>query len=198
MSYLKKMNVPEGQHIGDLQEGKNIEYKGKKISYKDSTFIVKGKKITIISDTVLCDSCYNLATDADLLICEASFTSAHEDKAEEYNHMTAKQAAMIASQSNVKKLILTHFSPRYKDINEIKEDAEDVFKNVELAKILKLKESPGPPSTHYPSAPMFKEYLVNPKYELFVGGQENIITKIHEALVYPERPLYLGQSDDLV
>lgn len=71
-------------------------------------------------------------------------------------------------------------------------------KNVEMAKILKLKESPGPPSTRYPSSPMFREYLVNPKYEIFVGGQAEVITRVQEALMFPLRPLYLGQSDDLV
>jgi len=72
------------------------------------------------------------------------------------------------------------------------------FKNVEMAKVLKLKESPAPPSTRYPSSPMFREYLVNPKYEIFVGGQAEVITRVQEALMFPARPLYLGQSDDLV
>lgn len=71
-------------------------------------------------------------------------------------------------------------------------------KNVEMAKILKFKPSPGTPSTSYPSAPMFKEYLVKPHYEIFVGGENDIIKKIHTALICPQRPLYLGQSDDLV
>lgn len=71
-------------------------------------------------------------------------------------------------------------------------------KNVEMAKILKLKEAPRPPNTNYPSSPMFKEYLVNPHYEFFVAGEDHIIQQIHAALLAPRRPLYLGQSDDLV
>ncbi len=140
MPALKKMGVPEGPHISTLQEGKDITYAGKKIKHEDVTYVVEGKRIGIISDTVLCDSCYEIARDCDLLICEASFTSAHEDKAREYNHMTAKQAASIASQSEVGKLILTHFSPRYKDISEVEEDAKDIFPEVVLAyDFLKVK-----------------------------------------------------------
>lgn len=72
------------------------------------------------------------------------------------------------------------------------------FKNVEMAKILKLKEQPRPPGTDYPSSPMFKEYLLKPVYEFFVAGKEQIMKDIHTALILPQRPLYLGQSDDLI
>jgi CRISPR-associated protein Cas5h len=71
------------------------------------------------------------------------------------------------------------------------------YKNVELAKILKLKESPGGQIRAYPSSPMFKEYLVNPRFEFFIAGEKDIIERIQTALVLPQRPLYMGQSDDL-
>lgn len=72
------------------------------------------------------------------------------------------------------------------------------YKNVEMAKILKLKESTMPPSRIYPSSPMFKEYLVNPEYEFYIGGEDDKLREIHSALANLKRPLYLGQSDDLI
>lgn len=72
------------------------------------------------------------------------------------------------------------------------------YKNFEMVKILKLKESTMPLSRSYPSSPMFKEFLVNPKYEFFIGGDEVIITEIRKSLFNLKRPLYLGQSDDLI
>jgi CRISPR-associated protein Cas5h len=72
------------------------------------------------------------------------------------------------------------------------------YKNEEMAKVLKLKESTMPLSRSYPSAPMFREYLVNPIYEFFIGGNDDIINEIHLSLENPKRPLYLGQSDDLI
>jgi len=130
---IKKLGIPEGPKLGQLQKGHSIMLKGKKIEPRDVTYVVKGKHIGIITDTVLTKNCYALAKDADLLICEAAYSSKLEEKALEYKHMTAKQAALIASQSNVKELILTHFSARYKDTTEIEEDAKDVFQNVRCA-----------------------------------------------------------------
>ena len=72
------------------------------------------------------------------------------------------------------------------------------FKNIEMAKILKLKENKNHPIHDYPSSPMFREYMVNPKYKIYLGGNEDIIYKIYNALKSPERSLYLGQSDDIV
>ena len=72
------------------------------------------------------------------------------------------------------------------------------FKNTEMAKILKLKENKNRPIRNYPSSPMFREYVVNPKYKVYLGGDEGIIGEIFNAMQIPERPLYLGQSDDLV
>jgi len=72
------------------------------------------------------------------------------------------------------------------------------YRNREMAKILKLKESTLPQSRAYPSSPMFKEYLVTPKYECYVGGECNKIEEIRSAFLDLQRPLYLGQSDDLI
>jgi len=48
-------------------------------------------------------------------------------------HLSAKDAAFIANNSNVKKLVLTHFSQRYKDQSIIEQDARDYFDNVFFA-----------------------------------------------------------------
>ena len=133
MAKLKKIGVAEGPHIAKIQEGEDIIYKGKKIEAKDYTTLVKGKKITYIADTKLCDNCFKLAQDADLLICESTYASDLAEKAEKYLHLTAKDAAFIANRANSKKLVLTHFSQRYKDTSKILEDASTYFKDVVCA-----------------------------------------------------------------
>jgi|Deesub1362B_J571_1020462.scaffolds.fasta_scaffold00745_8 CRISPR-associated protein Cas5h len=54
------------------------------------------------------------------------------------------------------------------------------------------------PSSDPLSSPMFREFLVEPSYEIFLVGDEDKIKEVHSALLNPKRPLYLGGSDDLV
>ena len=133
LEYLKKFDLQKHPLLGNLQKGKNIVYKGKKIKVKDATYIVPGKKITYITDTTLNNNCIKAAKDADILICEATFASDLEKKAKEYLHLTAKQAAIIAKRAKAKKLILTHFSQRYKSLNHLLDEAKKVFKNTIIA-----------------------------------------------------------------
>lgn len=140
VAYVKKLGIPEGPLLGKLQKGKDITFKGKKVKAEDATYIVKGKKISVVSDTLLCEGCYKAAENADLLICESAYAEDLENKAEEYKHLTAKQAALIASQSNAKRLVLTHFSQRYKDTSKIESDAKTYYKDVVCAyDFLKIK-----------------------------------------------------------
>ncbi len=132
--YTKKLGIPEGPLLGKLQEGKNIKFKGKTVSLKQATYLVKGKKIGYVADTLLCKGAYDIAKNADLLIAESTYTHKDKEKAEEYHHLTAREAGLIASKSNAKKLVLMHFSGRYKNVQEIEEDARQVFDNSFAAK----------------------------------------------------------------
>lgn len=130
MRKLEKIGVKEGPHIGKLQEGKDVMWAGKKIKAKEYTVQVVGKKVTYITDTLLVDNCYKLAQDSDLLVCESPYTSELQEKANEYTHMTARDAGLLASKSNSKRLILTHISARYKTAQELENEAKIYFKEV--------------------------------------------------------------------
>ena len=130
---LEKYNLKPGPLVGRLQQGETIEYEGKKILPEMVSDKKKGKKVSVVMDTTTCEGAQRLAEDSDILICEASYTSKLDEKAENYKHMTAKQAALIANNANVKKLILTHLSQRYKTPEEVLEDAKDVFQDVQVA-----------------------------------------------------------------
>jgi len=130
VSAVKKLGIPDGPLLGKLQQGKTITFKGKKVSPEKTTKIVEGRKITFITDTLMNKNCFKLAEDADVLVCDSTYTSKLKDKALEHSHLTALEAAQIASRAGVKKLILTHFSARYKNTVDLEEDARTVFDNV--------------------------------------------------------------------
>ena len=129
MEKAKKLGLKSSPLIGKLKEGKSILVDGKKILPEKITTVKKGIKIGFILDTLTCNGCIDVAKEADILICESSFSKEHDEKAENFKHMTAEKAAHIAQQANAKKLILTHFSQRYKQIDNLVEEARVIFPN---------------------------------------------------------------------
>ncbi len=140
LAVIKKLGIPHGPLLGKLQDGHSVQWKGNTITPEETTSLIKGKKMTYITDTEPTDSCYQLAQDSDVLVCEATLKSELSELAIERNHLTPKLAAHIAANAGVQKLILTHFSQRYNSIKELEDDAKDVFANVKAAyDFMKLK-----------------------------------------------------------
>lgn len=133
MSKLKKDGVQEGPWIAQLQEGKDMEYNGKKYLASEYTSLVHGTVFSYVPDTLFTQNAVVLSKNADLVISEATFVDEHKEKAAEYNHMTAKQAAQVASLALAKSLVLFHFSQRYKTTIAFLEEAREIFPQTELA-----------------------------------------------------------------
>lgn len=134
---LKKFKVPSSSLLSKLSEGQDIIINNKKIRSQAVCYKEKGKKVTIILDTALNDNMEKIAKNADILICESTFSDKEADKAKEYKHLTSKQAADTAKKAKVKRLILTHISQRYENnLKEIEKEAKKVFKNTLVAKDL--------------------------------------------------------------
>lgn len=130
----------KGPILGRLQKGEDIVFKGQKILVKDITTLVKGRKVSYIADTVPCSGADKLAKNSDLLVSEGTHLSDIEEKADKYMHLTIKDAAIIASKNNAKKLVITHISPRYKSYMEIIEEARTYFDNSIIAEdFMKIK-----------------------------------------------------------
>jgi ribonuclease Z len=91
------------------------------------------KSYAFCSDTIYDESIVHLIKGVDVLYHESTFLDSEESLAEKTMHSTAKQAAAIAKQAGVGKLILGHYSTRYDSIDLFKEQASSVFENVLLA-----------------------------------------------------------------
>jgi len=90
----------------------------------------KNRTYAYITDTIY-DPEYlvPILQDADLLYHEATFLHERADRAAETFHSTALQAAQIAQASDVKRLMIGHFSARYNDAQSLIEEAQSVFLN---------------------------------------------------------------------
>jgi ribonuclease Z len=78
-------------------------------------------------DTRLCDNVFALAEGADLLVIEATFLAEDAAMAAYFGHLTAAQAARVAAESGVRRLVLTHFSQRYADPARFVDEAREQF-----------------------------------------------------------------------
>tara|TARA_Y100000310_G_C20664005_1_gene806422 strand:+ start:1360 stop:2256 length:897 start_codon:yes stop_codon:yes gene_type:complete len=133
---LKKLKIPlkDKSKLSQLTKGKNIRINGKLIKSKNITYKQATKKISFIFDTKKCSNINKLAKDADLAIIESTLED-NEKLARDHKHLTVTQAAKIAKQSKVKKLILTHISQRYEfKAKRLEKLANKNFKNSKIAK----------------------------------------------------------------
>ena len=129
----KELGLAEGPLMGRVQRGETVEINGKRVTPEDVSYVKRGKKITFILDTALNENCIPLARLADILVCESTYKEELQEKSEDHKHLTTKDACQIATQADVERLIITHFSQRYKTTHEMVDEARTYFPNVDAA-----------------------------------------------------------------
>jgi len=97
-----------------------------------------GRKVVYCADTSATPTAVALARDADVLIHEATFLQDDLPRAERALHATAALAAGVAQQAGVKRLLLTHISPRYEaaggsGLDALLAEAQAIFPHTVLA-----------------------------------------------------------------
>jgi ribonuclease Z len=103
----------------------------------------QGRKIVISGDTAPCDMVRLAAWQADVLVHEATFTDADRERAAQTAHSTARQAAEIAREAQVRLLALTHLSTRYAGA-EIRDEARAIFERTVVPRDFDAIEVPFP------------------------------------------------------
>ncbi|MEM2214372.1 ribonuclease Z [Candidatus Nezhaarchaeota archaeon WYZ-LMO8] len=133
----EKLGVPKGPLWKALQEGKPVKIDGREVKPEDVMGPPRrGLKIVYSGDTALMQEMIEISRDADLLIHEATFDDTLQEMAVNELHTTASQAATIAREAGVKKLVLTHISPRYEDPTILLTQAKKIFDNTIIAEDL--------------------------------------------------------------
>jgi ribonuclease Z len=102
-----------GPDIGLLQRSGRLSVAGRTVTLEQVSEPRPGQRFAFIMDTRLCDAAFELAEQADMLVCESTFANAEAALARDYGHLTAGQAGQIAARARVRLLVLTHFSQRY-------------------------------------------------------------------------------------
>lgn len=104
-----------GPLVGELRRaGRVVAPDGRTVSLAECSVPRPGQSAAFIMDTRLCGAVAELAAGVDLLVIESTFLDEHAGLASDYGHLTAAQAGRIAADCGVRRLVLTHFSERYR------------------------------------------------------------------------------------
>ncbi|WGV24174.1 ribonuclease Z [Halotia branconii] len=136
----KALQIPPGRIYGQLKRGETVTLAdGRVINGKNLCGPTEiGRKIAYCTDTVYCEGAIELAQDADVLIHEATFAHQDADLAFQRLHSTTTMAAQTALVAKAKRLLMTHFSPRYApgntlDLKDLLLEARAIFPNTDMA-----------------------------------------------------------------
>ena len=146
---INKAKIPEDiliQDIVKLKQGQDVLNGDGSVKYKLEDYTLPprpSRSYGYCSDTRYNEGIIPFVKEADLLYHEATFADEMKDRAALTLHSTAIEAATIASKASVKKLLLGHYSTRYKDPTPLVEEARTVFEETYLSvegETISLKE----------------------------------------------------------
>jgi ribonuclease Z len=129
------LGVPAGPLRRDLVDGKAVKLPdGRKVKPDEVLGPLKpGIRFVHIGDTGRTEDLVEPCRDADALVIESTYLEEEAEMAKQFSHLTARQAAGLAVQAGVKRLILTHLSRRYRE-KDVLAEARAVFENVSVAR----------------------------------------------------------------
>ncbi|GGM80467.1 ribonuclease Z [Longimycelium tulufanense] len=116
-----------GPRVGQLQRAGHLEVGGRTVTLAEVSAPRPRQRFAFVMDTRLCEAAFALAEGVDMLVIESTFLGPDADLAATYGHLTAAQAARVATECGVRRLVLTHFSQRYDDPVRFHDEAAEVF-----------------------------------------------------------------------
>lgn len=124
----RALGVAEGPDFGRLQAGETVDGVRPEQVMGEAR---RGRRIVLSGDTAPCETLRAQAAGADVLVHEATFLHEDRERARETGHSTARQAAELAAEADVRLLVLTHVSQRYHP-RDVREEARAIFPATEL------------------------------------------------------------------
>ena len=136
----ERLGVTPGPDFGRLQRGETVNGVAPE---QVNGPVREGRKLVISGDTSPCEALTVAAHRADVLVHEATFAEEELERARQTGHSTARQAAEVAREAEVKLLALTHVSTRYAG-GELRDEARATFPNTALPRDFDTIEIPFP------------------------------------------------------
>jgi ribonuclease Z len=109
------LGVPKGPLYGALQRGERVTLPDGRVVLPEEVVEPRrrGRTVVVTGDTRPCPATVEAARGADVLVHDSTFGDTEQARAEETKHATAREAARVAREAGVRRLVLTHLSTRY-------------------------------------------------------------------------------------
>ena len=142
LAKAQELNIPPGPLYKRLQSGEEITLDDGRIIRPDEILgdARPGRKVVYMIDTRPFPEAIEFARGADLLIHDGMFDDEMTDESKMRGHSTTRQAAMVAKEAGVDRLVLVHISPRYLAIKDMLRQAREVFPRTRIARDLDVYE----------------------------------------------------------
>ncbi|MCS7009921.1 MAG: ribonuclease Z [Anaerolineales bacterium] len=129
------LGIPFGPERRRLVEGETICLADGRVVTPEEVLgpLKPGVRLAVIGDVGRIDGLVEYCNQVDALVIEATYLQEEAEMAAQFSHLTARQAAELAVQAGVKRLILTHLSRRYTE-REILAEAQTLFAAVQVAR----------------------------------------------------------------
>ena len=123
-----KLAIPPGPWRRDLVNGQQVTLPDGRQIHPDQVLGIErpGTRLVHVGDVGRTSDLLEVCQQADVLVIEATYLQGEADMARDFAHLTARQAAELALQAGVKRLILTHISRRYRE-RDVLAEAQAIF-----------------------------------------------------------------------
>jgi ribonuclease Z len=130
-----ELNIPPGPWRRSLVNGESVSLPDGRVIHPDQVLGEErpGTRLAHVGDVGRTDELVQFVRDVDALIIEATYMNEEATMAEQFAHLTARQAAELAANAGVKFLILTHISRRYRE-RDVLAEAQAIFPNTIVAR----------------------------------------------------------------
>lgn len=128
------LGVPRGPERRELVAGKSVTLSDGRVIHPDDVLGPErpGARLAHVGDAGRTDNIREAVREADMLVIEATYLRREGDMARRFAHLTAAQAARLARDAEIHRLVLTHISRRYREA-EILDEAQSVFPETVVA-----------------------------------------------------------------
>lgn len=131
----KSLGIPEGKKWSSLQRGRSVVVAGVRIHPSQVLGPERpGRSIGYSGDTRPTKRLARFFSGVELLIFDSTFAAKDAEKAVERKHSTSSEAALLAKEAGAKRLVLTHFSARYKRTDGLLRESQKIFPDTVAAR----------------------------------------------------------------